>query len=298
MELYFYKDWRGNFGDDLNLPFFNAVCPNFSSIVGDRLIGIGTLLSEKTGYIRNSIIFGSGAGQGGDPLIDLKTTRILGVRGPLTEKLLGLDSGKYWIGDPALYLPKIPQLNNGKAVYNAKVTVALHHLTSQFWNFQENFTDSIYFLDPACHSVGDYIKTIIESDFVLCESMHAAIICSAYNIPFKKVSFGTYANDFKWKDFLLTVGIESRVETVVLSQMKISNHIKLLNKIYSFCGPSLRIRPGIRSQLDEVELESIYKKISSLIVRDNWIQPNRTYVVAAQDKIEKAVDGLVELTMN
>jgi succinoglycan biosynthesis protein ExoV len=206
MELIYYRDPRGNFGDDLNPFFFGRVCTNYKAVNKKHLIGIGTLLNESRGLIEDSIIFGSGYGQGRPPQIDFSSTVVLGVRGPITAKSIGVEHAKI-IGDPGMFLPHIAEFNSGKSLAPGMCVVGLHHRSAELWGFPSQQSRQIFFLDPAGHSLEDYIATIRDAKIVLAESMHSAIVAAAYNVPFIRIDLLNKTDATKWADFFLSIGI-------------------------------------------------------------------------------------------
>lgn len=215
MQLHYHRDIRGNFGDDLNPPFFDFLCPGHEKADFDRLIGIGTLLNESLGKVQNSIIFGSGYGQGIAPQIDFATTKILGVRGPITAEALGLEATESVIGDPALYLPKISTLNGGTSPAPNSIVIALHHRTAELWQFPAEEVSGVCFLDPGKTDLVDYIETIKSAKYVVAEAMHGAIVAAAYNVPFVKARILGKTNRTKWDDFLGALSMQCSEEVVL-----------------------------------------------------------------------------------
>lgn len=201
MKLVYYKDPRGNFGDDLNPSFFSTICPGYNQLPVDKLYGIGTLLNQSLGTIANSIIFGSGYGQGDPPQIDHATTTVLGVRGPITASALGVTDPELIIGDPALHLPHLPEFNTGRSLAPGAIVVALHHRTAEPLDFASLSDDKLFFLDPGVHSVNDYIATIRDAKAVLAEAMHGAIVAAGYGVPFCQVKILGKFDEQKWRDF-------------------------------------------------------------------------------------------------
>lgn len=204
MRLMYHQDWRGNFGDDLNIPFFEYVFKGNKSIdsfdKNKKLYGIGTLLNDVHGKISDSIIFGSGFGYGNNIDIDFYTTKIYGVRGFYTAEKLGLDPEKYVIGDPAMYVEFIPGLNLN-ITRRYKTVVALHHKTCELWDYTSQNTDDLFFLDPGITPLDEYIAIIRNAEFVFAESLHGAIIAATFGIPFYPVSLYTCLESVKWNDF-------------------------------------------------------------------------------------------------
>jgi succinoglycan biosynthesis protein ExoV len=208
MRLVYHNDWRGNFGDDLNIPFFEHILPEYKSVLRDKsLYGIGTLLNNVHGDIKNSIILGSGFGYGDSVSIDWSTTKVFGVRGPLTAKKLGLDPNQYVIGDPAMYLKNMPCFMTGPS-YGYKRVVALHHKSAELWDFSKNNDTGLFFLDPGMCDIQSYISIIRGADMVYAESLHGAIIAATFGIPFTPISIKTSLEKKKWDDFYASIGVE------------------------------------------------------------------------------------------
>jgi len=208
MKLMYHADWRGNFGDDLNLPLFNAILPEYQRIMPEKtLYGIGTLLNDVHGKISNALIFGSGYGYGDNISIDWSNSHVFGVRGPVTARKLGLNDDMV-IGDPAMFVESIPELMTGKPV-NRKKVVALHHKSTELWDFSSNNTTDLYFLDPGLTNIVDYIATIRGADIVFTESLHGAIIASTFGIPFYPVSVKTVLEKKKWSDFYELISLRN-----------------------------------------------------------------------------------------
>lgn len=207
MQLKYHKDWRGNFGDDLNVPFFRSIVPGIEECPSERdLVGIGTLLNNVHGKIEKAVVFGSGFGYGASVEIDHETSIVLGVRGPLTARALGVDDALV-MGDPALHLNQIPSVLKGHSLAPlGAIVVALHHRTAELWDFSSCTLESLYFLDPGTASIPDYIATVKGAKVVLAEAMHGAITACAFGVPFIPIEIFGNLHVPKWSDFLAALG--------------------------------------------------------------------------------------------
>ena len=66
MQLYYFKDRHGNFGDDLNPWLWGQLLPEVLRGPSDELfVGIGTLLNHRLPAAPIKHVFGSGHGYGG-----------------------------------------------------------------------------------------------------------------------------------------------------------------------------------------------------------------------------------------
>lgn len=293
MEVFYHRDVRGNFGDDLNQTFFDEVCPNYRSAPYEKMYGIGTLLNNAHGLIKNTLIFGSGYGQGRAPDIDLKTTRILGIRGPVTAKALNIDPETYVIGDPALYLPKIPSFNTS-TLKKGSIVICVHHRTAEEWNLPSDSINDVYFLDPGAHSVNDYISIIRHADLVLAEAMHGAIVAMAYRIPFVRVKFLGKLDDTKWDDTLLSVGAKPKtpVQLPTPEASEIRRYTRALCR-KTQQKKAFSVFPG--RKLTEKEITNILNSVD-LIKNDNDpLIVSDAAVDRAQSRIESKIGELRKL---
>lgn len=295
MKLHYYLSQRGNFGDDLNPRFFQSICPGYESINKAKLFGIGTLLNSSTGKIENSIIFGSGYGQGSPPIIDQISTNVLGVRGPITAMSLGLDPDDVVIGDPALYIPKIHSFNNGKSK-GKRYVLALHHRTAEYWNFNNIQSNNFCFLDPTTAGIDEYIATIKSADLVFAESLHGAIICSAFGIPFIRTGLLNKVDETKWMDYFLSLKISNLPTSYPLPTPKpIIGRRHILALINRNILPENYFHTRYRD-VTEQELQTIEKSASKLITTSNIIHTKKAHLNELQNKFEDAIDKLNKLS--
>lgn len=291
MKLIYHNDWRGNFGDDINLPFFDIVIPGYEEkLLDQKLYGIGTLLNNNNGLIRDACIFGSGFGYGEELSYDLKSTKIFGVRGPVTAKKMGLDSS-YIIGDPAIYVSSMPSIMPEKT-YSTRAVVALHHRSAEMWDFSGGNNDELYFLDPGLTSIPDYIGYIRDASVVYAESLHAAIIAATFGVPFCPVSIGNKLEEKKWSDFYQLFGFgEFEPLTIPAPAVSVIRRISVSGRVRGVLQPSKLGRKvnaeyfkHLVARLNEINRKancrvSDVKMVSSIKTRiENAISELRQYV--------------------
>lgn len=296
MKLRYHKDWRGNFGDDLNLPFFSEIFPEYEERLEElTLFGIGTLLNDVHGSIQNAVIFGSGYGYGNSITFDRNTTRILGVRGPITAKALGLDAEQHVIGDPALYLPRMPSMSNGKSCAGALPVVAIHHRTAEMWDLRNAGGGEVFFLDPGDVSIEDYIATIRDAPYVFTESLHGAIIAATFGTPFLPVSIKTSLESTKWLDFAQSLGIDL-TDTHHIGALR-PRQLRRYQIAAAVRTPSMLLRRAFRYGFEPSagEKAELIGNLMSLRKSGVPIVASRGKVVALQDKIEGAIEKLKEI---
>lgn len=291
MNLIYHKDWRGNFGDDLNVPFFNELFPGYQSSFPDvSLYGIGTLLNDVHGPIENAAIFGSGFGYGSRVTLDKKSTKIFGVRGPLTAAALGIDAGRYVIGDPAMYVSRMRNFIDDKQTPSSKVVVALHHRTSELWDFNANNETEMVFLDPGYTDINSYISAVMNASIVYAESLHGAIIAATFGIPFVPISIRGGLDQRKWADFY------ALIKTEPLKALSVPN---LSVPVFRKISVSGKTRGVLKPKVSGFALSALklQKFSSELVTLSKYARPvtvPATSIVEIQNKIESAVNELRE----
>ncbi|MBY7967261.1 polysaccharide pyruvyl transferase family protein [Vibrio fluvialis] len=291
MKIKYHNDWRGNFGDDLNLVFFNDFINEKRNDL--TIYGIGTLLNNVHGTIKNSVIIGAGYGYGESLEYDKESTTILGVRGPITAMKMDLDPGKYVIGDPALYVSRMTEFNKPLTKKYKKV-IALHHSTAELFDYHKKKCGDYYFLDPGLETIEDYIEIIRGAEEIYTESLHGAIISAAFGKPFTAISMITNLEQKKWLDFYNSVGInELDIENVYVPKKPLLRKIMVtgkFRKIYNTSVHGIKVNESaLKYTVNDIENKSLNKK---LVLAD----PSR--VKSLQDKFENALNLLREIQVS
>lgn len=265
MEIYYYQDPIGNFGDDLNAWLWPKLFP--SAIQGyfdddTMLVGIGTLLNHKIPPVpTKKLVFGSGYGYGRPPSINEKWLFYC-VRGPLTAEVLGL-SEKLAICDSALLFRELiePAQNPGE-----QIAFMPHHRTSRNDNWKE-VCDAldIQYIDPT-ESIEKIINSIRDSKLVITEAMHGAIVADALRIPWIPVKTRSRILEFKWQDWARTLNIKHEFEWLppAWSNDVDKNNQKVFRPIASiYARERLRwlIRHGKRRLSRDDVLEQVYERL-------------------------------------
>ncbi len=200
MILSYYKG--NNFGDALNPLVFNHHFPDFfNHDESSMFLGIGSILgfikpSEKAKKI---IVFTSGFAYDSIPKPDQRYD-IRCVRGPMTAEVLKINP-KLAVTDGALLLRNIAQLAEEPSK-KYKYCYVPHHISeSMFDRWKPLFRETgIEFVSPAQDPL-TVIRKIRESEFVLAEAMHAAIVADTFRVPWIPVKMFGHINNFKWQDW-------------------------------------------------------------------------------------------------
>lgn len=216
MELYYHKAPGGNFGDDLNAWLWPQLLPDLLDQDDDSLfIGIGTILNNRIPPAAQYRIFGAGAGYGEPPSVDDRWTFYC-VRGPLSARRLGISS-HYAITDPALLVRTLSLDSQRK---RCKLAFMPHHESAK-WGIQAGISiwewscraAGIRYIDPT-GSVATVLRAIQETELLVTEAMHGAIIADALRVPWIPVRFHDHILDFKWQDWCKSLKLD--YEPVVL----------------------------------------------------------------------------------
>lgn len=202
-----YYDGVDNFGDSLNALFWPALL-DIKSTGSDRaILGIGTIINDT--HVRKFkscelTIVGSGIGYGTLQKLPA-ATRISFVRGPLTCETIGIDTA-YGIGDPAYVAQQVLGLDATST--GPKQISFLPHFESAY----------LYRWDWVCKAIGfcyispaqtfpSVYNQIRNSSVLITESLHGAVVADSMRIPWIAVKTRDEINEFKWQDFLSSLGM-------------------------------------------------------------------------------------------
>ena len=199
----------GNFGDELN----NRLWPKlFAEFIGEaeynwaNLVGIGTILSEKTfEHSGTFFILGSGTGYGSNQNLDQSKWRVYAVRGPQTAARLGLQADAA-ITDSALLIKDFvaPQTH----VRDQRPVAFMPHWSSDIdvWKGIANRA-GLYFIDPT-GATEQVLSEIQQSDLVITEAMHGAIVADASRIPWVPAFTHQAILRYKWDDWAQSMDLK------------------------------------------------------------------------------------------
>ncbi|MEO7988389.1 MAG: polysaccharide pyruvyl transferase family protein [Chryseolinea sp.] len=236
MLLNYYRD--PNFGDALNPIIFHKLLPGFFD--NDPTIefsGIGSIIGlEMAKESKKRIIFSSGFAYGSLPKVD-DSFEIVCVRGPLTANALGIDKSLGIIDGAAL----LRELKFPSPPKKYKFSF-MPHWESELkypWRKLCEAAD-INYLSPTDDSLKT-IDAILQSEVVIAEAMHAAIVADTLRTPWIPVKAYRGINDFKWNDWTKSVDLEYKphalrsmyeVNDFVLKVFKDKSKNKLPNALY------------------------------------------------------------------
>lgn len=210
MKLHYFRFANGvtNFGDDLNPWLWEKLLPDvFDGDERSIFVGIGTLLNKTLPKANKTAVFGSGVGYGGGvlPTID-QSWKIYCVRGPLSAKKLGI-APELAVTDSALLIRRVYKPNlekRTKFAYMPHIRLAM--LGDPAWKDICEEAGMSY-IDPRWQTE-TILSAICQTEVLLTEAMHGAIVADALRVPWVPVMTSTTILPFKWHDWCSTVGLK------------------------------------------------------------------------------------------
>lgn len=206
MKLYYFKDPEGNFGDDLN-PWLwqNLLGDVFDQNTDELFVGVGTLLNHRIPKAKKVTVFGSGHGYGDIPPVNTHW-QFYSVRGPLTAQALGLDLSLA-ITDPAILAPLFTKQQTNKKY---PISYMPHCVSARNGDWQKVCQIAgIHYIDPRKPYL-DVFKAIQQTELLLTEAMHGAILADAFRVHWLPVKAYKHISEYKWQDWLQSVKVETK----------------------------------------------------------------------------------------
>ena len=299
MKIYYYKTEPGNFGDDLNPWMWPKLLPKvFSGSVlytppkrpivncSDTIfLGMGTILNERIPKNPVKVVFGTGAGGNKPPKIDTKW-HIYCVRGPISAKILGIDPA-LGISDPAVLLRTL-DLPTASKVH--KFSFMPNHLTHRIEgpilnklckNLNINYIDS-------SSTVDEVLKKIIQSEILITEALHGAVVADALRIPWIPVKAHNYIFDLKFLDWCNTIQLDYKPNKMIYRLWKpISND----NKINSCKNIIKNTMNTFNKPLIRRSLIKIMREEKALLSSDHVIDNVTGRLLSKLDKLKEDISN-------
>ncbi|MBW9060688.1 polysaccharide pyruvyl transferase family protein, partial [Agrobacterium pusense] len=216
MKPYHWESHHGNFGDDLNLWLWDFLLPGLRDVHDDvMLVGVGTVLNDVLLPAKQrKLVIGSGYGYGAVPDTSTEFWDIRCVRGEKTAAKLGLAPEK-GIVDPAVMVTEMLDFKGLPKLH--KKTFVPHWESAEFGMWETVCEPAgLTYLDPRGEAKA-VIRAIAQSEFIVAESMHGAILADAFRVPWVAVSTSPSINSFKWSDWAGSVGVEYQPRYVPVS---------------------------------------------------------------------------------
>jgi len=199
--LHYCRIDGGNFGDDLNLVLWKRLFPNFQELAGHvQFYGVGTLLDGPQDRSVRKVVLGTGIGELNQAARN-GNWDFRWVRGPQTAREFGL-STDLGLGDAAILWPELRSGHNTRG----PVGLVPHYMTydSFDWCLVAQQADMVL-INPR-QSPSAVIRQMRGCSRILAESLHGGICADAMGIPWAACVLAHRFNEFKWRDWLATIG--------------------------------------------------------------------------------------------
>lgn len=215
MKLYYYqrRDGLANFGDALNQWLWPQLLPDFFDEDESQIfVGMGTLLNhllpQRVSPAKQVIILSTGVGYE-KPLKQIPNSwKIYCVRGPLSARRLGL-AEDLAITDGAILVRRLWTETPPKK-YAFAFMPHIHHANFACSQWQEICAEAgVYFIHPAW-SVERVLNAIAQTEVLLAEAMHGAIVADALRVPWIPIVTSPRILAFKWQDWCRSVNSNYR----------------------------------------------------------------------------------------
>lgn len=243
MEYIYYKDPIGNFGDDLNGWLWPQLFGEENIENDDAFLGIGSILFNDHKLItdlheRKKIVFGTGIRPSFEAFIYDQTWDIKFLRGPLSS--YSFNSEYEFITDAAYalrFIENFDSLKNTEKKYEISVMPYFKSIKYFDW---KSICDKLgyHYISPLSENGVEFtLKEIASSNYLITEAMHGAILADVLRVPWHRyvlstpVTEGPMVSEFKWMDWLYSVGITNINTTFIKFNRKtfLNNWIKNLS---------------------------------------------------------------------
>jgi succinoglycan biosynthesis protein ExoV len=214
MRLFYYRGIGGaaNFGDELNPYLWSRLLPDLDTRGSHDwiFVGIGTLLNDRLPKAGRTIVFGAGVGYGEAVPKPDDRWRIHFVRGPRSAAALGI-GGSAALTDPAILVSDVWQERRER---RRGMAFMPHFSHANSWIESLCQEEGIGYIDPRW-PVERVLTAIADSDLLLAEAMHGAIVADALRVPWIPVRSAPSVLEFKWLDWCDSIQVPYRPQTTV-----------------------------------------------------------------------------------
>lgn len=203
MEVFYYRDPKLNFGDDLNAVLWPRILPKEAFEADDfEVVGIGSILTQEyAGSLASSgkrvIVLGSGTSYD-QPPIDIAKWDVLAVRGPWTASMIGMPEKA--VTDGAILLADTTDLWQ-RAERATDVVFMPHHRSIRQTPWEQISRDAgMVYVSPQ-QPVETILAAFARAKLIVTEAMHGAIVADTMRIPWVPVVVAPTVDEFKWRDW-------------------------------------------------------------------------------------------------
>jgi succinoglycan biosynthesis protein ExoV len=210
MKLFYYQrpDGLPNFGDQLNCWLWPQLLPGFFDQDETTVfVGIGTLINhllpQRISHAKTVIVFSTGAGYDQRLTQIPQHWKIYCVRGQITAKTLGL-STDLAIADAGILVRRLFK-NQSSKHYKYAYIPHIHHAKFSA-SFMKQTCESLgwKYIDPR-DPIEQILITINQTQVLLAEAMHGAIIADALRVPWIPIITSPRILKSKWQDWCSSI---------------------------------------------------------------------------------------------
>jgi succinoglycan biosynthesis protein ExoV len=256
LELFYYKDPTGNFGDDLNAFLWPAILsPEMWNAEDVVLVGVGSILNENfLGRFANTskrlIILGSGTSYGMPPRV-VRNWYVGAVRGPLTATLIGMPEEA--VTDGAILVAAAPRLVERRRP-RSDILFIPNHRSVRSTRWERICRDAgLKFVSPR-EPVHEVLSAIAGARLVVAEAMHAAIIADTLRVPWIPVTVSPAIDEFKWRDWGASMNLPyepQRLEAGHANDRRVYSEMEEVLRFVGISGHRLLADNRSREQLED-----------------------------------------------
>ena len=259
MKLYYFKDPRRNFGDDLNPWIWQRLLPDFFDDDAETLfIGIGTLLNHRIPPAKKRIVFGSGVGYG-DSIEQDGSWDFVCVRGPRSAQALGI-SADHAVIDPAVFIHELYPHRKKKDI---SVAFMPHCGSADIGDWSTVCAlAGIHYINPR-NDTETVMDEVSRTELLLTEAMHGAIAAEAFRIPWVPLRCYEHISEFKWLDWCESLDLPYEPHSVPGTyrgerdqtlRMRLKTHVKRGLKTAKIWSPTWADPVRRRSSQQDMEV--------------------------------------------
>lgn len=244
MNYVYYKDPKGNFGDDLNGWLWPQLFGEGKGNDPDVFLGIGSILFDGSPLFRElttqrKIVFGTGVRPA------YKTFHLNGswdirfLRGPLSA--YAFNNQFPYIADAAYAIRQLQDFGRWLHVPKKyKVSVIPYFKSVPFFDWESIcYRLGFNYISPRSEKgVEHTLEEIAASEYVIAEAMHGAILADALRVPWHRFVLstphteGSGVSAFKWMDWQAAI----QLYNIDVTQVKLYRKSFLHQKIKSLSG--------------------------------------------------------------
>ncbi|MFD3396211.1 polysaccharide pyruvyl transferase family protein [Alteromonas macleodii] len=266
MAVYYFKDNRGNVGDDLNAlilrHYFDLKKCEDAPFT---LVGIGTLINNRLPSSKAFNFFTTGYGYQKPPNFSETSVSAIGLRGPMTlakiRPFLEEDEQNIPLLDGAYLTPEL--IVNDETPKAGRVGLIPHVDSMVVGRWQEIAKrGQFYLIDPRWEP-RKFISALTSCSAVITEAMHGAILADAYRVPWAGFAAYSHINTEKWFDWAESLSIPLKVTSVspvfkgdegLPFKSRFKNTIKRIAQTTNLYNSNWTLPPVARSNNTDMEI--------------------------------------------